>query len=389
MRPKMTIMMINSGLDGVVVAETRLSMVDGERGELIIAGVPVEELAANATFEETVELLWGESVDLSSRELPPFAIEVLRECARNRVDVMDALRLGLECSTQNVAQTLLSVRPALDEPMHTGFRPPECAQTGVSVPHHRILAIFPTIVATYWRLLNAHEPIAPRSDLSHAANYLWMLRGVAPSAEETRGLETYLNTVIDHGLNASTFTARVIASTGSDLVSAIVGALGALKGPLHGGAPGPALDMVFEIGDASRAEEVLRRKIESGEKLMGFGHRVYKVRDPRADVLNAAAHRLFTRGGDLALYELARAVEETALRLLEEYKPGRRLQTNVEFYTALLLHGLGLEAPLFTPTFAISRVAGWLAHCAEQRATGRIIRPQSVYVGVSAALRAQ
>lgn len=201
-----------------------------------------------------------------------------------------------------------------------------------------------------------------------------LLDGVADPAN-------YLNTVIDHGLNASTFTARVITSTGSDLVSAVVGAIGALKGPLHGGAPGPALDMVFEIGDASRAETMLRQKLERGEKLMGFGHRVYKVRDPRADVLAAAAERMFTRGGDMSLYTLARAVEATALRLLEEYKPGRRLQTNVEFYTALLLHGLGLDAALFTPTFAISRASGWIAHAMEQRRTNRIIRPQSEYAG--------
>jgi citrate synthase len=190
-----------------------------------------------------------------------------------------------------------------------------------------------------------------------------------------------LNTVVDHGLNASTFTARVITSTGSDLVSAVVGAIGALKGPLHGGAPGPALDMVFEIGDASRAEACLRKKIEAGEKLMGFGHRVYKVRDPRADVLAKAAERMYTRAGDMSLYTLARNVESTAIRLLEEYKPGRRLQTNVEFYTALLLHGLGLEVPLFTPTFAISRVSGWIAHALEQRRANRIIRPQSEYNG--------
>src|SRR5437899_1213381 len=193
-----------------------------------------------------------------------------------------------------------------------------------------------------------------------------------------RGLDTSLSTVVAHGLNASRFTARVITSTGSDLVSAVVGAIGALKGPLHGGAPGPALDMVFEIGDAARAEEVLRRKIESGEKLMGFGHRVYKVRDPRADVLAAAAEQLL--GGD-PLYDLAKNVERTAIRLLEEYKPGRRLQTNVEFYTPLLLHGLGLEVGLFTPTFAISRVSGWIAHAFEQRNANRIIRPQSEYVG--------
>jgi citrate synthase len=160
-----------------------------------------------------------------------------------------------------------------------------------------------------------------------------------------------------------------------------VGAVGALKGPLHGGAPGPALDMVFEIGEASRAEEILRRKITAGEKLMGFGHRVYKVRDPRADVLAKAAERMYTRAGDMSLYTLARSVEATALRLLEEYKPGRRLQTNVEFYTALLLHGLALEVPLFTPTFAIGRVSGWIAHALEQKRVNRLIRPQSAYSG--------
>jgi citrate synthase len=187
--------------------------------------------------------------------------------------------------------------------------------------------------------------------------------------------------VIDHGLNASTFTARVIISTGSDLVSALVGAIGALKGPLHGGAPGPALNMVFEIGEASRAEAYLRQKLEKGERLMGFGHRVYKVRDPRADVLAAAAERLYREAGDMKLYELAKAVEHQALDLLDEYKPGRHLQTNVEYYTALLLHGLDLPVELFTPTFAISRAAGWIAHCREQQRQNRIIRPQSEYTG--------
>jgi citrate synthase len=244
-----------------------------------------------------------------------------------------------------------------------------------------IVSRVPSIVASYWRLREGQEPVAPRSDLGHAANYLYMLNGSVPDAERVRGLETYLNTVVDHGLNASTFTARVITSTGSDLVSAVVGALGALKGPLHGGAPGPALDMVFEIGDASRAEDVLRKKLEAGEKLMGFGHRVYRVRDPRAEVLAKAAERMFTRAGDMQLYNLARSVESEALRLLEEYKPGRRLQTNVEFYTALLLHGLGLDEELFTPTFAVSRVSGWIAHALEQRAANRIIRPQTEYVG--------
>jgi citrate synthase len=355
--------MVNSGLEGIVAATTRLSHVDGDQGELIIGGFQVAELAQHATFEETTWLLWHGGLP-SIRQLEAFGVQLaaerplaaatlalLKECAQVGLDPMDALR---------IAAGTISITS--DDP---------CA----------IVARFPTIIATFWRLRRGVEPIAPRDDLGHAANFLYMLTGEMPDPERVRGLETYLNTVVDHGLNASTFTARVITSTGSDLVSAIVGALGALKGPLHGGAPGPALDMVFEIGEASRAEGVLRRKIEAGEKLMGFGHRVYKVRDPRADVLAAAAERMYTRAGDMSLYTLARTVEATAIRLLEEYKPGRRLQTNVEFYTALLLHGLGLDTPLFTPTFGASRVSGWIAHSFEQRRENRIIRPQSEYSG--------
>jgi len=355
--------MVSSGLEGVVAATTSLSHVDGERGQLVIGGYAVEELAEHATFEETTWLLWHGKLPTArqldsfhaslaaARTLPTPTLTLLRDSARSGLAVMDALRVGtgtLSLASDDAAG---------------------------------ILARIPTIVAAYWRLQRGQEPVAPRPDLGHAANYLYMLSGEPPDGERVRALETYLNTVVDHGLNASTFTARVITSTGSDLVSAIVGAIGALKGPLHGGAPGPALDMVFEIGDASRAEQVLREKIEAGEKLMGFGHRVYKVRDPRADVLARAAERMFTRGGDMSLYTLARSVEVEAIRLLDLYKPGRRLQTNVEFYTALLLHGLGLEVPLFTPTFAVSRVGGWLAHAFEQRRANRIIRPQSEYAG--------
>ncbi len=355
--------MASSGLDGVVAATTHLSHVDGERGELVIAGYQIDQIAAHATFEETTWLLWHGDLPsagqleafrgtlAAARSIPGATFALLRECACRQVGVMDALRMAADTISLESEEAAV------------------------------IVARMPTIVAAYWRLLRGQEPLTPRIDLGHAANFLYMLGGDVPDPERVRGLETYLNTVIDHGLNASTFTARVITSTGSDLVSAVVGALGALKGPLHGGAPGPALDMVFEIGDASRATEVLRRKIEAGEKLMGFGHRVYKVRDPRADVLAKAAERMYTRGGDMSLYTLARSVEAEALRLLELYKPGRRLQTNVEFYTALLLHGLGFDVPLFTPTFAISRVSGWIAHAFEQRRANRIIRPQSEYAG--------
>jgi len=346
---------VRIGLQGVIAAETRLSMVDGERGQLILAGHRVEELSG-ASFESVVSLLW-EAAGFSGRvrvlPLPGRTEALLRSAAGSGAAPMDALRMA--------AGTLLAASDG------------EAAET--------LIGSFPTIVAAYWRLLHGCEPLQPRSELSLASNYLFMLSGHEPHEEHVRGLETYLNTVADHGLNASTFTARVITSTGSDFVSAITGALGALKGPLHGGAPGPALNMVFAIGDASRAEAVLREKIEAGERLMGFGHRVYKVRDPRADVLAAAARRLFTRAGDMALFDLAGHVERTAIRLLEEHKPGRRLQTNVEFYTALLLHGLGLEVPLFTPTFAIGRAAGWIAHCFEERAVRKLIRPESVYVG--------
>jgi citrate synthase len=254
----------------------------------------------------------------------------------------------------------------------------------VEDPHDDALtaiASFPTIVGAHWRLRSGEAPVPIRSDLTHAGHYLHQLSGVEPPPERARALETYLNTVCDHGLNASTFAARVIVSTRSDVISAITGAVGALKGPLHGGAPGPALDMVFEIGTADRSEAVIRTKLDRGERLMGFGHRVYRVRDPRADVLAEAAERFYSSGGDRSVYDLARNVETTALRLLREHKPDRRIDTNVEFYTALLLHGLGLPTELFTPTFAVGRVLGWAAHCLEQLREGRLIRPQSTYIG--------
>lgn len=356
------------GLEGVVAATTRLSRVDGLAGRLTIAGYDVEELAPRATFEEVVHLLWQGSLpnagqlhaltaDLSSRRRPPAAtLRLLREVAKDSVPPMDALRIA--ASTLSVGRK---------------ESPEDDART--------LVAAFPAIVGAYWRLRNGQEPLEPREELSHAEHCLNQIFGSDIGPERARGLDTYLNTVCDHGLNASTFAARVVVSTHSDLVSAITAAVGALKGPLHGGAPGPALDMVLEIGRPERAEAVIRSKLERGERLMGFGHRVYRVRDPRADVLAMAAERFYATEGNRELYELARAVEKTALRLLAERKPDRRLDTNVEFYTALLLHGLGLPTELFTPIFAVGRVLGWTAHCLEQLREGRLIRPESAYVG--------
>ncbi|CAN5895053.1 citrate synthase CitA [soil metagenome] len=362
------------GLQGIVAAETRLSKVDGANGKLVIAGFPVEELAPRASFEECVYLLWNDALpgieELKDFRgslagcwgLPDATLNLLHAAAKGNVPMMDALRMaagtvGLGASDNSVDASKYD-RDAL-----------------------MLVARAPEIVAAYWRMLNGEKVVEPTPELGYAENYLYMLSGEVPDTEHSRALETYLNTVVDHGMNASTFAARVIISTRSDVVSAVVGAIGALKGPLHGGAPGPALDVVFEIGEKDKAEPYLRQKIEDGERLMGFGHRIYKVRDPRGDVLATAAERLYENAGDTDLYELALHVEKTAVALLEEYKPGRNLQTNVEFYTALLLHGVGLPTELFTPTFAIGRTAGWTAHCIEQRELDRIIRPESTYVG--------
>src|SRR5262245_18862142 len=288
----MTTTGIKAGLEGVVAAETHLSSVDGLAGELIIAGFPLEELAGHATFEETVYLLWHDKLPdaetlaafraemAAHRAMPPATVELLRAAAASRVPVMDALRMGASSLSLAAPDENPSGNPRRDALL--------------------LVASFPVLVAAYWRLLQGQSPVEPRTDLGHTANYLYMLTSETPSEERVRGLETYLNTVVDHGLNASTFTARVIISTQSDMISAIVGALGALKGPLHGGAPGPALEMVFEIGDAEKAESYIRAKLERGERLMGFGHRVYKVRDPRADVLSAAAERLYRADGDMS-----------------------------------------------------------------------------------------
>jgi len=374
---------IAKGLAGIVVAETRLSEVDGDAGSLVIGGYPVGAIAPHASFEEVLFLLWNGCLPTreernalctsmaARRTLPAATLDLLRAAARARVGSMDALRMAVGSLSLVVDELADGQAPLLDQ-----------AQS--------IVARMPTLVAAYARLCAGHELVAPEPELGHAANFLYMLRAEAPTAEVVRALETYLNTVVDHGMNASTFTARVVVSTRSDLVSAIVAAVGALKGPLHGGAPGPALDMVFEIrsrraasGRGLRDEAVnwAREVVARNERIMGFGHRIYRVRDPRAAVLAAASHQLFAGAADAALYADAREVEQGILQVLREHRPERRLDTNVEFYTALILHGVGLSTELFTPTFAIGRCGGWTAHCLEQIAEDTLIRPQSAYTG--------
>jgi citrate synthase len=226
------------------------------------------------------------------------------------------------------------------------------------------------------RLRRGKQPIEPRRDLTYAANYLWMLDGQVPTVEHARALEQYLVLTVDHGFNASTFAGRVIASTGADLGAALVGALGALSGPLHGGAPSRALDMLDAIGEPSHAEPWIRAAVVNGDRIMGFGHRVYKTDDPRSKLLGEVAARL---GGPVA--ELAAEIEGTVVRVLDELKPGRHLYANVEFYAGVVMASCGVPRELFTPTFTCSRAVGWCAHVLEQAADNRLIRPSARYVG--------
>ncbi len=360
---------IHRGLEGLTVAETRLSDIDGENGELFIAGFPVAELATNATYEESLFLLLNDRLptaeehesfcdDLAGRRaISDETQAVLREAADEEKPPMDALRMGAAAATLGVEEA----------------GPEEMVK--------RVVAVFPTIVATYWRYRAGAEPVEPDPELRHAANYLSMLEGGEPDEAAVRGLETYLNTVIDHGLNASTFTARVVVSTESDVVSAATAAVGTLKGPLHGGAPGPVLDMLQDVHESGTPDGYVRDTLDAGERLMGFGHRVYNVRDPRAAVLSTAAEQFYAAAGDTDFFETVQEFERKAVDLLAERRPDLQLETNVEYYTAALLNGVGVPRDLFTTTFAVSRVGGWMAHCLEQLDGNRIIRPRSRYTG--------
>ena len=362
------------GLEGVVAARTRMSHVDGANGVLVIGGYELGELAGRVTFEEAAHLLWeGTLPDRAGASRLRAELAALRRVPETAMQVLRAARGAAPIDALRMACAMLS----LDLSDRDEISPAADAERA-----RMLTARFPTLVAAHARIAAGKEPIPPRPDLPHAANFLYMVHGAEPDPVAARAIDTYWVTVIDHGMNASTFTARVIASTRSDMVSAVTGAVGALKGPLHGGAPGPVLDMLQVIGSESNAEPWLRDELAAGRRIMGFGHRVYKVRDPRAEVLSRVAEEMSNAVlHDRKLFDLARAVEQTALRVLEEHKPGRNLRTNVEFYTALVLQSLGLHPRSFVAAFACGRVAGWCAHVIEQHAADHLIRPQSEYVG--------
>jgi citrate synthase len=346
------------GLDNVIAANTVLSHVDGEAGCLIIRGRHLEDLAGHTSFEDATALLWQDYAPTTPDLVAKLGHARVR--AHARFTPLEPHLKGLTAT--EAMRLLLSSIPDTtreDEPVEV------LAAAGVAAP-------FAMRVAT------GAQPVPPDASLSHATDVLRMIRGTPGDAEEVRAFETYLVTVIDHGLNASTFAARVVASTAAGLPSSIVAALCALKGPLHGGAPGPVLDMLDGIATADNADAWIAEALKRGERLMGFGHRVYRVRDPRANVLKTTVARLKGRANRIALAE---AAEAAALRALRDFRSERRLDTNVEFYTALLLEALAIPREGFTPVFALARTAGWIAHVREQEVTGRLIRPQSRYVG--------
>jgi len=349
------------GLDGVPAAETALSHVDGQKGELIIAGERVGNLVAKTSFEGVAARLWS-----TATEVPISEAEVRAALGEARVRAY--ARLPQLLAASEGLSIVDGFRVAV-----AGLR----AENGLT-HDATIVGALPVIVGALVQRSKGQAPLIPNVKLSHAADTLSMLHGRAPNASETAALDAYFVAVCDHGMNASTFTARVIASTQADLFSAITGGYCALTGPLHGGAPEPVLEMLDAIGTRERIKPWIDDALSRGERLMGFGHRVYRVRDPRADVLKGAIGRLAANATDLPF---AAEVEAYAREALRRKKPDHPLDTNVEFFTAILLDALQIPRQAFTPIFAVARAAGWTAHAREQQRRGRLLRPSSAYIG--------
>lgn len=347
---------MNNGLEDVVAAETVLSDVRGAEGQLIIRGYPLSVLAGHWTFEQTVHLLFSDFFD----DLPDAATFAAR-LGEARVEIFENTRKQFGSFAE------LSVYDGMRAAVAT-------APDGIALSDAlRLLAAPAVLLPALTRVQAGDGAIAPSVGTGHAADVIHMLG----RSDGAKALDTYLVTVSDHGLNASTFAARVVASTQAGLTSAVLAGLGALKGPLHGGAPGPVIDMLDAISADGDSKGWIDRALDDGERLMGFGHRIYRTRDPRADALKTALQSFDHVGARL---RFAEGVERVALDALHRRKPDRVLETNVEFYTALLLEAVGFPKHAFTGVFAMGRVAGWLAHAREQALTGRLIRPASRYV---------
>jgi citrate synthase len=356
---------VAKGLDHVIVDQSTISWVGGETGDLVYRGFDVRDLVPGLPYESAVHLiLYG---DPPSSDPSAEVTNALREhrVPRPAVEqVVDAL--GPALAPLDALRTILS---ALGD---GSFGYPPSLEQG-----YRLIAQTPVLLARFVRRSQGLAPVAPRPELSHAANYLTMLTGLTPAPEKVAALDAYLVLLADHGMNASTFALRIAVSTQSDFASAATAALAVLKGPVHGGAPSRVSDMLDAVGAPDRADRWITQQVAQGEVLMGFGHRAYKTDDPRAVVL----HRIARRVAEPARLELAEAVERSALAALRAAKPNARLYTNVEFWSAVVLEAVGLPRALFTPTFAVARTAGWTAHALEQASHNRLIRPDIEYVG--------
>ena len=347
------------GLEGVIAGETSLSLVDGERGRLLYRGYRIGDLVAHGTFPAIANLLWTGEWDpghrLATGPIPPAVMTVLRALPAS-TKPMDALRTAVSAwgATQDLPW------------------PP-------TIEHARALTAFsPSALAAFARLRAGNEPVDPDPSLDLTEGFLYQLTGARPDAGTARALDAYFVVGSEHGFNASTFTARVVTSTRSDIASAVTAAIGTMKGPLHGGAPSEVVDQLSQIKNATSAEAWVRDAIDRGERLMGFGHRVYRAYDPRAAALRTVAEGMENRPDWL---ERAIEVEDVVLRVLAEKHPERALKTNVEYYAAPVLMGVGLSPDLFPAAFSLARHAGWTAHVLEQAADNRLIRPDVNYIG--------
>ena len=357
---------MSKGLKGVVAAQTALSLVDGENGILLYRGEHARDLALTKSFEEVAYFIWHQNwpnreelqklkTQFKQEHALPEHVQTILNALPQNTSIMSALRTAIS----SLGTEEYGWKPTLGQ-----------AAT--------LTALTPTIISYWYRKQKGEEFVPPRDDLDFVANYLYMLNGEAPKPAHVRALEAYMILTMEHGFNASTFSARVTASTESDMISAITAAIGTMKGPLHGGAPSGVIEMLEEIGSIEKADRWIDHKLSHNERIMGFGHRVYKTKDPRAEALRQIAQQV---GAEDEWLALAHQVEERVIEKLAEWKPGRKLYTNVEYYAAAVMRALEMEKQLFTPTFSASRMVGWTAHVLEQASDNTIYRPQAEYIG--------
>lgn len=362
-----------AGLAGVVVADTSKSKVDGEQGKLYYCGYSINDLAENATFEEVVFLLWNNRLPTEA-ELDTFKTSIATEMAVNNKILTFMKSIPSKAHPMGVLRTVVSILGSFDQDAEDST---EVANKRKAL---RLLAKTTTLTAAWARIREGKEPVLPKQGYSLAQNFIYMMRDEEPDEISTEAIDKYLILLADHGFNASTFTSRVVTSTDGDIYSAVTAAIGALKGPKHGGANEAAMRMFLEIDEVDRVDGFFKNEVQGqGRKIMGIGHRVYKAPDPRATVLRQHAIALAESTGNKKWYDIAKSLEDLALA--DDYFKERKLFANVDYYSAIVLYTLHIPVDFFTPLFAMSRMAGWTAHIIEQWADNRLIRPKANYVG--------